>query len=462
MRVLFVSHDYLPNHPSGTEIYTAELSRKLRARGVEVELFTTEKDIARKHLSLDEREWDGMRVHELVNNLFYDEFAETWDWPPAEAAFARVLDRVRPDVVHVMHLLYLSIGCVEEAHRRGIPVVYSLHDFWLTCARFGQLIHADGSICYDVDFERCGTCLAQLKFKQTPLERGAARVVAGVRSVSGINLEGVVRSAAAVVGGSAGGAPPADEARRFAALAAQRDAAIQARLVPLVRRFFAPSLFLRRRFVDWGVPEERIEHVPNGIEVGAYDGFQRTPSENGELRIAFLGTLAPHKAPHVVLDAWERLPAAQRARARLTLYGPTHHVPDYVEGLAARASELGVAMPGGLARADVPGAWREIDVLVVPSVWFENAPLTLLEARATRTPALVSDLGGMAELVEEGRHGWRFPAGDAGALARLLEGIIDDAARLATLDYGDRPTPRMSECADLMIERYRSEMERDA
>ena len=138
MRVLYVSHDFLPLHPLGTEIYTWQLAKRMQERGHDVHVFTTEKDIGRPHLRVERREWDGLPVLELVNNLFYDDFAETWDWPPAVEAFGRVLDEVRPDVVHVMHLLYLSIGLVEEAARRGVPVVYTLHDYWLQCARFGQ------------------------------------------------------------------------------------------------------------------------------------------------------------------------------------------------------------------------------------------------------------------------------------------------------------------------------------
>ena len=88
MRVLFVSHDFLPRHAAGTEIYTWQLAKRLQQRGHEVHVFTTEKDVARADRSLARREFDGLPVHELVNNLFYEGFRETYDWPPAERAFA--------------------------------------------------------------------------------------------------------------------------------------------------------------------------------------------------------------------------------------------------------------------------------------------------------------------------------------------------------------------------------------
>jgi len=461
MRILLVLHDFLPAHPSGTEVYTGQLALALRERGHEVEIFATEKDVSRPHLRLDRRVWQGIVVHELVNNLFYDDFRETWDWPPAVAAFRRVLDGFRPDVVHVMHLLYLSLGVVEEACERGLPVFFTLHDFWLQCARFGQRIHADGSICHAIDFERCGTCLARLKFAQTPLQRGAARAVARVRSATGLDLAPLARGGAGLLGlhGRAKGAhePAPERERAMARAMATRDEELRRRLVPSVERFLAPSRFLRERFVDWGIPAERIAHFPNGVDLERFGGVARTRADR--VRVAFLGTLAPHKAPHLLVEAWSRLSADLRERASLTLYGPAHHFPDYVADLERAAAAAGARLAGPIASDDVPRALAQIDLLVVPSVWYENAPLSILEARATRTPLVVSDLGGMAELVEPGRDGWRFRPGDAADLAEKLARVIADPSLLRQLDFGGAPVKGMREVAQDAEALYRAALE---
>ena len=455
MRVLFLVHDFLPAHPAGTELYTGGIARALAARGHEVHVFATEKDIARTHLALERRTWEGLPVHELVNNLFYADFRETWDHPPAAAAFARVLDELRPDVVHAMHLLYLSVGCLEEAARRGIPVFFTLHDFWLSCPRFGQRLHPDGGLCATVDFERCGTCLATFKFAQSPLERRVAGVVAGVKGVTGLDLSTPLRAVGERLR-KAGGPPApvaAGEAARFAALARERSDELRARVVPCVERFFAPSEFLRARMIEWGLPAERVERLDYGLDLAPFAGFARVSAP--ELRVTFVGTLAPHKAPHLLLEALALLPAELRARVRVTLHGPKTHVPDYVAELERRAQELGARLPGTLARGALAGALAETDVLVVPSVWYENSPFTIHEARATRTPLLVSDLGGMAELVTEGRHGWRFPPGDAQALARHLARLAHDRAPLAALDFPGAPKDFATSAAELE-QRYRA------
>ncbi|MFT7484350.1 MAG: glycosyltransferase involved in cell wall biosynthesis, partial [Candidatus Paceibacteria bacterium] len=178
MKVLLVSHNYPPAHVAGTEQYTAQLARGLVARGEEVVVFTTEKDIARQHLSLVRREHEGIAVHELINNLEYADFRETWDQRQIEELFAAFLDREEPDLVHFQHILYLSVGCVEAAKRRGLPVVFTLHDYWLQCARFGQRVQADGVLCKTMDEQQCANCLGSFRYSNSGLEQTAGRWIA--------------------------------------------------------------------------------------------------------------------------------------------------------------------------------------------------------------------------------------------------------------------------------------------
>ena len=144
MRVLLATHLYPPHHTAGVEVFASVTARHVADAGHEVVVVTTEKDIAREDLSVRDREHEGLRVIEVVNNLFAGDFEETWRRPAVDRVLAGVLDEVRPDVVHVHHLLYLSVGLLDLCEARGIRVVMTIHDFWLGCARFGQLLHPDG------------------------------------------------------------------------------------------------------------------------------------------------------------------------------------------------------------------------------------------------------------------------------------------------------------------------------
>ncbi len=459
MRILLVSHNYLPAHTAGTEVYTAQLAKKLSARGHVVHVFTTEKEISAEHLSLREYTHQGILVHELINNLHYEDFRQTWDEPRIDQRFSAVLDAFAPDVLHVQHLMYLSLGCVEVAHRRGIPVVFTLHDYWLQCARFGQRVHADTSICHTIDFARCGECLASFKFGQTQLERRAGNAIAGLRSATGVDLgKAAVRVSRLLQSKADAGESPSAEpknpelARELALQVAQRDLDFRQRLLPRVERFLSPSRFLREKFIEWGLPAQQIVFLRTGIELEHFRPRPRTQSES--LRVAFIGTLAPHKGAHILLEAWARIEPRLRDRATLKLIGPAQYHPDYVRSLEQRADALGVPLAGPLAREAVAVELSNTDLLVVPSVWYENSPLVILEALAARTPLLVSDIGGMAELVEEGLSGFRFAVGDATALCARLASLIEDRSQLERLYRVEEPIKRVDEDAAQLEEVY--------
>jgi len=462
LKVLLVSHVFLPSHPAGTEIYTYQVGKALQARGHDVHVFTTEKDIARENLSVEAREYDGLPVHELFNNLYYNEFRDTWDYPAAAESFGVLLDDLKPDMVHFMHLLYLSVACVEEVQKRGIPVFYTLHDYWLQCARFGQRRYVDGSICHTIDFDKCGRCVAQFKWKQTRAERALGKTIAKVRSTVGLDLGNLARdmrrrvkqskpgSSGATAEDSVEGAVAADYARSIA----ERDQALRERILPAVDRFIAPSRFLRDRFLEWGIPADQIVHMRTGIDLSGFRDLPRRPQKRTV--ISFIGTLAPHKGVHVLLKAWGALSDAAKANAELRVYGPPSHNPEYVASLTRWAARVGAQMLGRLERDAVADVLAETDLLVVPSIWYENSPLIILEALAMRTPLAVSNLGGMAELVQPGATGFHFEMGDPDDLARVLGEVLAEPERLARLFDDEVAVRDVTRDAEVLEESYRS------
>jgi len=458
MRVLLVSHLFPPAHSAGTELYTAELGARLAARGCTVTVFTTNKDVGREDLSTRHYRHCGLEVIELTNNLFVEGFHETWDRPEIAARFGAALDELEPDVVHFQHLMYLSVGCLEEVRRRGLPVLMTLHDFWLECPRMGQLVHADGGICERVDFARCGTCLPSFEWRQSALARTTGRAIAKLHALTKVDLGPVARGAARWAHkGSVGDWQPPDaaEAEQFEAYARERTRELRERTIGNVDRFLSPSRFLVERLVAWGLPAERTFHLPTGVDRAAFaaEAHERTHGE--KLRVRFLGTLVPLKGAHVLLEAWESLDSELRARGTLTFSGPAEHAPEYTQDLQRRASAVGARMDGALDRDEVADALASTDLLVVPSLWFENRPLVVLEALAARVPLLVSDLGGMIELVQEGVAGWRVKPGDVAAMAERLTSLLKDPSPLDELSFDvDELLPSWDDLAGSVMDQY--------
>ena len=131
MRVLLVSHRFPPHSAAGTEVYTAELARRLQARGHEVHVFSSHKDTGRDDLTLERRSHAGVPVTEVINNLYHESFEQTWQHPGVDAVFREEVQRIDPEVIHFQHLMYLSVGCLEIARESGAAVLMTLHDFWL-------------------------------------------------------------------------------------------------------------------------------------------------------------------------------------------------------------------------------------------------------------------------------------------------------------------------------------------
>lgn len=482
MRILLVSHNVPPHGNAGTENYTAELAQSLARRGHAVAVFAARKDIRRKDGRVLVRQEGSVAIHEIVNNLYHARFRGTWDNPRVEAAFSAVLAAHRPDVVHVQHLMYLSAGCIALAKDAGARVVFTLHDYWLTCARLGQRVHSDGGLCHGVDFARCGTCLLDHPWTQPWAARAVGPVIAALHETTGVDLSETARQLAALAprvtsnatdtrsaGPGTRALPPSTsaptpplpalsaESRALAQQASTRWHDLHSRVGSRVDLFLAPSRFLRDKFVaEWQLEPRRIEHLPFGFDRARFSG-PRPPSPDGRLRVGFLGTLVPLKGPHVLLEAWNRIPALLRARGRLVLHGPARHGAAYQDHLLALARAGGAEIPGPLPREAVAPFLLATDLLVVPSLWFENSPLAIQEAIACRTPLAVSDLGGMAELVVPGENGLRFPTGDVDALARLLASALERRAGLETLYAGGAGLPTFEEHVDAVVARYRGE-----
>ena len=436
VRVLLVSHRYPPANTAGTEVYTALVASRLCAAGEEVEVFCAEKAVGEPDRSLRVREHEGVRVHEFVNNLHLSGFRETWELPEAERAFAAVLDEFQPDVVHINHLMYLSLGCLKEARERGVAVVFTLHDLWLSCPRWGQRLGWDGELCPEVDLARCGECMGNTKFAQTSMEERISGWLVRLKETTGLDLAEAARQARRLLAERGAAEEPTPAlAAELGEEVRERDAGVRA-LASGVDKFLSPSRFVADELVRWGLDAGRVEHLGTGLAEG--DMPARVPRAD-VVRVRFLGSLIPSKGAHVLVDAWSRLSPAARARGELVLFGPPGHDAAYTASLERAVEAAGARWGGLLDRDEVPRELAQTDLVCLPSLWFENLPLVILEARAAGVPLLVSDLGGLTEAVSDSAGGWRFDAGDPAALAAKLEELLLDPSALDAIKVPPAP-----------------------
>src|SRR5215510_10075017 len=168
MRILMVVHYFLPRHLAGTELYTFRLAQELRKEH-EVALFFSELDGTVRSYTVRTGAYEGIPYTEVVNNQTYWSFRETYANPHLDAVFTSVLDTYQPDVVHIQHLYNLSLGFLALIRHRRIPIVYTLHDYWLTCARTGLRMQQSGVLCFQVIPQQCASCMAAEIWRSSPL-----------------------------------------------------------------------------------------------------------------------------------------------------------------------------------------------------------------------------------------------------------------------------------------------------
>jgi GT2 family glycosyltransferase/glycosyltransferase involved in cell wall biosynthesis len=433
MRILFVVHGFPPASMGGTEVYASELAQTLRDRGHGVVVFAREARPDLPEYTVRSEDSNGVRVIRVNNTFRYARsYEDAYRNETIDAIAGTVLDEARPDVVHAHHLTCLSTGIVGECVSRRIPIVLTLNDYWLFCQR-GQLLDLDLKRCPGPDPGRCATC-AGLAASERPVVHRAARWFRAVERHAPARLAALQRRLATRVNRRAVPASAREEvARRLDHVRMVCDSA---------SRLLAPSRTAIEQFVRFGVPRSRLQLQQMGIDVRAFSDLPRQDSDR--LRLGFIGSLMVSKAPHVLLDAFAGLP---HERVSLTIAGdvvPYHGDDSYASRLRPLLAAADVRWLGGVKHGQVPSILASLDVLVVPSVWIENAPLVIKEAFAAKVPVVASNLGGMAEMVPDGRCGLLFAPGDAADLRRVLMRLLDEEGLLERLREGIPPVRTMA------------------
>jgi glycosyltransferase involved in cell wall biosynthesis len=185
---------------------------------------------------------------------------------------------------------------------------------------------------------------------------------------------------------------------------------------------------------------------PYGIDAARLRGAGEARRPSDALRVGFVGTLAPHKGPDLPVRAFRALP--RDLDATLRVYGGGEGYEDYLEGLRRLAApDARITLAGAFAKEDLGRVLSGIDVLVVPSRWYENAPGVIFEAFAAGLPVVATDLGGMSEFVRHGENGLLFPLDAAGELAGLLRRLAEEPGLLRELRDGVPPVKTVGEYA---------------
>lgn len=415
MKILQVIHGYPMRYNAGSEVYTQSLCHGLSDAGHVVHVFTREEDPFAPdfHMRLETDADDPRVTLHLVN---VPRSRDRYRHVGVDQRFAELLDTLRPDVVHVGHLNHLSTSLLAEAAAREIPIVYTLHDYWVMCPR-GQFMQMHPEDPNDL----WAACDGQEDRKCA--ERCYARYFSGAPDEHDADVAYWTDWVA----------------RRMRHL---REVA------ELVDVFIAPARYLHDRYrADFGLPTRKLVYLDYGFDLGRLRNRRRIEGE--PFTFGYIGTHIPAKGIHHLIQAF----GALRGGPRLRIWGrprgqETEALCALARALPGDAPDRVEWLPEYRNQAIVHDVFDQVDAIVVPSVWVENSPLVIHEAQQARVPVITADAGGMAEYVRHEVNGLLFSHRSPAALAEQMQRFVDDPALAKALgkrgylwsDSGDVPS----------------------
>lgn len=400
------------NDPGGGTTVPRLAAKELARRGWDVTVFHAAVQPTPSRIPYELREWDddGVRligVHNRPHGLFdLGNPSREVDDPPITQAFAAALERLSPGVVHFHNLHNLGAALIDQAAVRGLPAYFTTHNYWLICPR-AYLLTGEGMICDGPgDGGRCAACVGSADLSGHQLRLSTIRS----KAVSGLN------------------------------------------------RILAVSQAVRHALVGAGYPADAVDVVrqamPHELEIWAQVGRARPPGRLRErLTVAFLGSAYPHKGPQLLVEA------AQRTDAQLDVR-IIGEIPDQFAKHLRELDRRGtLSLAGSFAPADIGRLLSDVDVAVLPSMWWDCAPLAAAECMAARLPLLVPRLGGLPESIRDGIDGLEFDALDAAGLACQLDRLASENGLLEHLQANILEPRTFAAYIDELEAYYRGEHE---
>lgn len=445
-RVLYVCHNHPSARPGGAELYAMELYEGMRENHEFEPIFLAKggppMSQIRPHpgtvIGLVDGDPHQYYVHPQCFNhdLLYGTINDKEFYTHHIDEFLRAF---RPDVVHFQHTLFLGYDIIRQVRNTlgDVPIVYTLHEYWPICHRQGQMVRTvnNEELCDRESPQRCHEC-----FPNTSPQVFFMR-------------------------------------KKF----------IQSHF-SLVDLFLAPSRFLRQRFIEWGVPAQKIRFEEYGRRSLAPSlSPAKTRPRN---RFGYFGQLNPYKGIDVLLKAMKVLAEGsptdsvvhktlrsmngapvnngipREADERLWVHGANLDLQigafqKKIHSLLD-ATRHSVTMVGPYRHDELPRLMENIDWVVVPSTWWENSPLVIQEAFAYGKPIICSDIGGLAEKIAHGVNGLHFRAGDPVHLAETIREAAHTPGLWDKLREGIRSPYPMKDHVEAVTGLYRELLERKA
>jgi len=440
-KILFALHQFFPRFYTGTETLALEVAKEFQSRGHDVSIlcvepFTHDMPYPEK-LELLHDCYEGIPVWRLFKGSKAGLVAgllESIEWESYDNRIIPLIDdfliQERPDIVHSFHLMQLTLSFAELVKKNGIPFYFTPTDFWLLCPTY-QLLRHNGSLCAKPNGRSCFQCLLAVYMQRLSEKPWRLRLGLALPQVAAL-FSPMVRSC-----------------QRILELRIERNR----RLMDLIDGMFWSNEFLQNVFAENKYKSKNHKIIKFPVPQQASSLFNLPLAEASVvLRVAFIGTLSPSKGPQVAIKAVMKLPP--QVLVELSIWGAAQKFEFEQELKKLAQDDSRIIFRGTFPQDKFSEVLKDIDVLVIPSLWYENTPLTALSSLAARRVIIVSDLGGLSSLVENGHNGYIFPPGDASTLSRILLRLAQNKSELSKVIKNINPPRRVFDYVEELIHGY--------
>jgi glycosyltransferase involved in cell wall biosynthesis/MoaA/NifB/PqqE/SkfB family radical SAM enzyme len=397
MHILIIIHGYPPNYNAGSEVYTQSICQEL-SKHHRVSVFTREENPYRPDFTIRHLPSSENLGFYFVN---HPQGKDGYRHAEMDAVFSELVQSLQPDVAHIGHLNHLSTGLVDVLQSKGIPMVYTLHDFWLMCPRGQFLTRSIGKthnfeLCSGQNHRKCATDCYSVYFSGKPehLETETEAWENWIR----VRME---------------------ETRAIS---------------EKIDLFIAPSKYLMNRFIqDFGIPEHKIQYLDYGFPLEYLTPSNIQHTDKREFTFGYIGTHIPSKGINQLIEAFSTLTLP----ARLLIFGRDNGQSTRALKELAKQSHNPVEFAGEYINQNLANdVFSKVDCIVVPSIWMENSPLVIHEAQACHIPVITANAGGMQEYVGHMVNGLLFEHREANSLAEQLNYALSHPQELK--EFGKR------------------------
>lgn len=395
LRVLVASHSHPKVTNGGAEIAAFRLFAEFDAHD-DVEAWflgcNTQAGAGRDGVALTQPFTDREYVYSTTGQFDWFRMANADLRLPSE--LEALLQELKPDIIHLHHYVVFGVEVIWTI-KRVLPhakIIVTLHEYLAICNHFGQMVKTGKfNLCDKSGLDECHKCFPTIPVSDFFIRDKYLRI-----------------------------------------------------FFQHVDHFISPSYFLLNRYTAWGLDKARLTMIENIIApvISTSKPFLENNDGTAPLRIGFFGQISKLKGIGVLMEAAAILSKIKDINISFEIYGdyrgqPKEFQKEFLEQLEEATSN--VNYHGPYRQDQVDGLMRGVDAVIVPSIWWENSPVVIQEALRNTRPVICSDIGGMAEKVQDGIDGFHFSVGSGLSLSSLLQRLYGE--RYALLNIRSTLTP---------------------